>query len=353
MKILVLGGALFLGRHLVDAALARDHAVTVFTRGRTPVPWGTRVDARAGDRDPFREPGLAALEAGEWDAVVDTSGYVPRVVGASADLLKDRVGRYLFVSSLSVYAKSDRPGLDEHAEVAKLQDPATEEVLTYYGALKAACEDAVRARFGLCTTIVRPGLIVGPYDSTDRFGYWVARFRHPALLGDRGPDAVVPAPPERPIQLIDARDLAAWMLALLEGDREGTFNACSDNGVLRMRDLVDALRSAGSPAAPAPVWIDDDTLLAHGIAPWVGLPLWIPRNDPDSGGFLSFDCSRAARANLVPRPLTSTIADTAAWLATRDNGDAWKHVLSAEREREIVAQRARVPGPRAGSPPAR
>jgi 2'-hydroxyisoflavone reductase len=338
MKILVLGGTRFLGRHFVDAALARNHDVTVFTRGRTPVPWGARVDARTGDRDPFHEPGMAALHEGAWDAVVDTSGYVPRVVGASADLLKGRVGRYLFVSSLSVYAKSDRPGLDEHAEVARLEDPATEEVLTYYGALKAACEHEVRARFGLHTTVVRPGLIVGPHDSTDRFGYWVARFRHPALLGDRGPDAVVPAPPERPIQLIDSRDLAQWMLALLEQDREGTFNACSDKGVFCFRDLVDALRSGGSPGEPVPAWIDDATLLAHGIAPWVGLPLWIPRNDPDSGGFLSFDCSRAARAGLVPRPLTSTIADTAAWLATRDNADAWKNVLTAEREREIVVQ---------------
>jgi 2'-hydroxyisoflavone reductase len=337
MKILVLGGTRFLGRHFVDAALERGHAITVFTRGRTSVPWASRVDSRTGDRDPFREPGLASLESGDWDAVVDTSGYVPRVVGAGADLLRGRVGRYLFVSSLSVYAKSDRPGLDEHAEVAQLEDPATEEVLAHYGALKAACEAAVRARFGLATTIVRPGLIVGPYDSTDRFGYWVARFRHPALLGDRGPEAIVPAPPDRPIQIIDARDLASWMLALLEADREGTFNACSDNGCWTMRDLVDALRSAGSPAAPTPVWIDDDTRLGHGIAPWVGLPLWIPRTDPDSGGFLSFACSRAAATGLVPRPLTSTIADTAAWLAARDNTDAWKNVVGAEREREIVA----------------
>src|SRR5689334_23188611 len=171
MKLLVLGGTRFLGRHFVAAALDRGHAITVFTRGRTAVAWAARVDARTGDRDPFREPGLSSLQSGEWDAVVDTSGYVPRVVGASADLLRGRVGRYLFVSSLSVYARSDRPGLDEHAEVAQLEDPATEEVLAHYGALKAACEAAVRARFGLATTIVRPGLIVGPYDATDRFGY--------------------------------------------------------------------------------------------------------------------------------------------------------------------------------------
>jgi len=336
VKILVLGGTRFLGRHFVEAALAKGHAITIFTRGRTSVPWGERVDARTGDRDPFQEPGLASLQDGTWDALVDTSGYVPRVVGASADLLASRVGRYLFVSSLSVYAKPDRPGLDEHAAVATLQDPKTEEVLAHYGALKAACEEAIRARFGLRTTIVRPGLIVGPHDATDRFGYWVARFRAPGLLGDRGPHAVVPAPRERPIQLIDARDLAVWMLALLEADREGTFNACSDNGHWTMRDLVDALRSTAQ-GTPEPAWIDDATLLSHGVAPWVGLPLWIPENDPDSGGFMTFDCRRAAQAGLVPRPLTGTIDDSAAWLATRDNGGAWKVVMSGAKEREIVA----------------
>ena len=335
MKILVLGGARFLGRHFVDAALANGHAVTIFTRGRTPVPWGDRVDARVGDRDPFQEPGLDALQTGDWDAVVDTSGYVPRVVGAGADLLASRARRYLFVSSLSVYAKADRPGLDEHASVATLEDPKTEEVLAHYGALKAACEEAVRARFGLRTTVVRPGLIVGPHDATDRFGYWVARFRAPGLLGDRGPQAVVPAPHERPIQLIDARDLAAWMLVLLEADREGTFNACSDNGHWTMRDLVDALRSTPQ-STPEPVWVRDATLLAHGVAPWVGLPLWIPVNDPDSGGFMSFDCRRAAQAGLLPRPLTGTIDDTAAWLATRDDTGAWKVVMSDAKEREII-----------------
>jgi 2'-hydroxyisoflavone reductase len=293
------------------------------------------VDARMGDRDPFKEPGLSALQSGEWDAVVDTSGYVPRVVGASSDLLASRVSRYLFVSSLSVYAKADRAGMDENAPVATLDDPDTEDILPNYGALKAACEQAVRARFGLRTTIVRPGLIVGPHDATDRFGYWVARFRAPGLLGDRGPKAVVPAPGDRPIQLIDARDLATFMLGLLETNREGIYNACSDNGYWTMRDLVDALRSTVQ-ATPEPAWVDDATLLAHGVAPWVGLPLWIPRDDPDSGGFMSFNCRRAMEAGLVPRPLTGTIDDTAAWLTTRDNTDAWKVVLAAAKEREIA-----------------
>ena len=343
MKLLVLGGTRFLGRHVVDAALARGHQVTIFTRGLLPVPWGARVEALTGDRDPFKPPGLEALTRGSWDAVVDTSGYVPRIVGAGADLLAPRALRYLFVSSLSVYAKPDRAGLDEHAPLATLADPDTEDILPNYGALKAACEAAISAPYGLRATIVRPGLIVGPFDATDRFGYWVARFRHPALLGDRGPQALVPGPPQRPVQFIDARDLASFMLALLETDRTGTYNACSDASQWTMRDLVDALRSVPGPM-PQPVWADDATLLSNGVQPWVGLPLWIPASDPDSAGFMEFDCRRAALAGLVPRPLTSTIADTAAWLATRDNAGAWKLVLGGAREREIV-EALRAPNP--------
>jgi len=336
VKLLVLGGTRFLGRHFVDAALARGHAVTVFTRGQQPVPWGARVSALVGDRDPFKPPGLDALRTGSWDAAIDTSGYVPRIVSAGADLLASRVSRYLFVSSLSVYARPDRAGLDEHAALAELADPDTEDVLPNYGALKAACERAITVRYGLSTTIVRPGLIVGPCDATDRFGYWVARFRAPALLGERGPQAVVPGPSSRPVQFIDARDLAAFMLDLVETDRTGVFNACSGAGQWSMRDLVDALRSGPGPM-PEPVWVDDATLLASGVQPWVGLPLWIPASDPDSAGFMEFDCRRAASAGLVPRPLTSTIADTAAWLQSRDNTGAWKVVLGAAREREIAA----------------
>ncbi len=171
MRLLVLGGTRFLGRHVVDAALARGDAVTTFTRGRQPNHWGDRVDARTGNRDPAVAPGLAALADGEWDAVVDTSGYVPRIVRASVELLAPRAGRYVFVSSLSVYADTARPGLDESAAVGTLPDPATEEVAKHYGPLKAACERVVSDAFGDRALNVRPGLIVGPHDPTDRFGY--------------------------------------------------------------------------------------------------------------------------------------------------------------------------------------
>jgi 2'-hydroxyisoflavone reductase len=336
MKLLVLGGTRFLGRHLAEAALARGDDVTIFTRGRLPVPWQHGVAALGGDRDPRIAPGLAALERGTWDAVVDCSGYVPRVVEASARLLASRVARYVFVSSMSVYAGTDRPFQDERTPVAMLADPATEQVMENYGALKAACESAVERIYGTRATQVRPGLIVGPFDPTDRFGYWVARFVHPRLLGERPARAVVPAPRERPLQFIDARDLAAWLLDLCARDRAGTFNACSPAGQWTMGDLVATL-AAVAPSPPDTAWTDDATLVASGVEPWVGLPLWLPPGEPDSAGFMSMDCSRAAAAGLATRPLEQTIADTAAWLARRDNAGAWQRVLSADAERKLLA----------------
>jgi 2'-hydroxyisoflavone reductase len=336
MRILVLGGTRFLGRHCVNAALARGHEVTLFTRGRSLNPFGTSVATLTGDRDPRIGPGLDALGRDAWDAVIDTSGYVPRVVRASADLLASRVRRYLFVSSISVYAKLDAAGADENWPVAQLDPPDSEEILKHYGALKAACERAVVGACGTRATIVRPGLIVGPYDASDRFGYWVARFVHPHLLGDRPAEAVVPAPPGQPIQFIDARDLAAFMLDLLERDAGGVFNATSPDGQWTFGDVVDALvRAAASP--PRPSWIDERTLLAAGVEPWVGLPLWIPASEPDHAGMNRIDCRRAQQLGLATRALDATIADTAAWLLARDNAGAWKLTLTADRERALLA----------------
>jgi 2'-hydroxyisoflavone reductase len=338
VRLLVLGGTRFLGRHLVEAALARGDDVTIFSRGRTSVPWAPkRLTALAGDRDPRVAPGLKALEAGTWDAVVDCSGYVPRVVEAGARVLAPRVGRYVFVSSMSVYAKTERPGMDETTPLATLADPATEAITgETYGALKAGCEATVERVFGARATNVRPGLIVGPFDATDRFGYWVARFVHPHLLGDRPARAVVPAPPERPVQFIDARDLATWLHDIAGRDLPGAFNACSPAWQWRMSTLVQALRSAAS-SPPRPAWIDDEQLVAHGVTPWTGLPLWLPPSEPDSGGFMTMDCSRAAHAGLATRPLVDTVRDTADWLAARDNAGAWKEVLTADAERAILA----------------
>lgn len=336
MKLLVLGGTRFLGRHLVDAALARGDEVTTFTRGKAPDHWGGRVKGRVGNRDPRIAPGLEALRTGEWDAVVDTSGYVPRVVRASAELLDRRVGRYLFVSSISVFTDASRGGLTERDPVAALADPHTEEVGKFYGPLKAACEGVVSEVFGARAVSVRPGLIVGPHDPTDRFGYWVARFVQAGLLGLRGREAVVPNPPGRPLQFIDARDLAAFMLTLLDNGLSGTYNATSAAGQWVFADLVAALVAAGGAAAPRPLWVDENVLVEQKVEPWIGLPLWIPASFASEAGFMQIDCTKAQHAGLVTRPLASTIADTAAWLAQRDNTSAWRDTLSDDAERDVV-----------------
>jgi 2'-hydroxyisoflavone reductase len=338
MKLLLLGGTQFLGRHVVEIALARGHSVTVFTRGRRVLPEAVAaaVTRLVGDRDPGVAPGLQALANGAWDAVIDTSGYVPRVVDASASRLAARTSRYLFVSSISVYAKLDRPGLDETASLAALERADSEDVAKDYGALKASCEAVVARAFGARATIVRPGLIVGPYDPTDRFGYWPARFVHPRVLGDRGPHAVVPAPPASPLQFIDARDLAAFILDLVERDVAGTFNATSPPDHWTFRDVVEgSMQAAASP--PQPVWVPERTLLDFHVEPWTGLPLWIPTTEPDTAGFQRVSTRRAQEAGLRMRPLSRIIADTAAWLAARPNEGAWKHVLSDSRERQIVS----------------
>ena len=343
MKLLVLGGTRFLGRHAVDAALARGYDVTIFTRGRIAPPWGDRVRHLVGDRDPAKSPGLDALMEGDWDAVIDTSGYVPRCVQASAQALSARVRHCVFVSSLSVYAEPTAPGADESAPLAVLGDPASEEILRDYGALKAACEREVAAAFGESrAALVRPGLIVGPFDGTDRFGYWVARFVHPNLLCARPDAIVVPSPRERPVQFIDARDLARFLLDLCEQRIAGTFNACSERGQWTMGMLVDALVAAREGRAPEVCWIDDATLLAASVEPWIGLPLWIPASDVASAGFMEVDCRRAHRAGLAERTLAATIADTAAWLAMRDNSGAWQHVLTAGSERALIERAHRA-----------
>lgn len=341
MRFLVLGGTRFLGRHLVDAAVERGHTVTTFTRGKSRTHEHPAVLPLGGDRDPTKGAGLAALSSGEWDAAFDLSGYVPRVVDASCELLASRVRRYLFVSTQSVYADTSRPGTTEDAPRAPLPDPATEDVSAHYGALKAACEDRVVARYGPRATVVRPGLIVGPHDPTDRFPYWVARFTQPHVLGERDDEAAVPAPPERPIQIIDARDLAQWMVMLAERDIAGTYNAVSPRGEFTMESLVDALLqcAARDGVGPTPVWIEPDVLKKSGIEPWTELPLWLP-DEPEYGGFFSVDETRARETGLVARPLADTIADTAAWLGGKWRPEAWQHVLSVERERRLVAVQA-------------
>jgi len=321
MKLLVLGGTKFLGRHAVDAALAGGHEVTIFTRGQTNPELFPEVERLQGNRD----GDLDALRVGSWDGVVDTSGYVPRIVRQSAELLHDRVGRYVFVSSISVYDDFSAPP-SEASPVAKLEDPATEEVMEHYGALKAACEQVVEAIYGERSARVRAGLIVGPHDPTDRFTYWPRRI---ALGGE----VLGPGEPGASVQFIDARDLAAWLVRLALEGPGGTYNATGPAQQLTFEQLLDDMRETIGADADI-VWLDGQRVLDAGVQPWTELPLWLPNSD--YAGMARADISRALAAGLTFRPVGETIADTLAWDRS-EPGD--RPTLTHDKEQEILATR--------------
>jgi nucleoside-diphosphate-sugar epimerase len=290
MRVLVLGGTAFLGRHVVERALARGDDVTVFNRGRTaPGLFAGRARELRGDRG----GDLHALRSGDWDAAFDLSGYVAGEVRASSRLLAERVGHLTFVSSISAYAALATPGVDESAPLASHGDG--------YGARKAASERAATESFApRPCLVVRPGVIAGPGDPTNRFSWWVSRMA-------RGGRVLAPAPPERPVQLIDARDLAAWLLDMASRGAAGVFNAVGAGHT--MAALLEACRCD----APAQiVWVAEGDLLAAGIEPWSQLPLWIPSTAGDMAGFFRVDGSRAVGAGLRPRPLAQTARETLA-----------------------------------------
>jgi len=298
MRILVLGGTQFLGRHTVDVALARGHEVTLFNRGRTRPELFPGVEKLRGDRD----GDLGAVSGREFDAVVDTSGYVPRIVRETIDALGD-VGHYTFVSSISVYADASKPPT-EGSPVAELKEP-TEDWREAYGELKADCEDVVRERFP-GAFVPRPGLIVGPWDPTGRFTYWPERFAD-------GGRVLAPAPPDADAQVIDARDLADWIVRAAEGGLAGTYNAV-DRPIPRSMLVETCQRVAGADADV--VWVDGAFLAEHEVGEWMELPLWLI--DPAFAGMLSVDPSAAFAAGLEPRPLEETVRDTLAWVAAGD-----------------------------------
>ena len=318
MKLLVLGGTAFLGRHTVEAALARGDEVTIFTRGRTNPDLFPEAEHLVGDRD----GGLEPLAGREWDGVVDTSGYVPRVLRQSAELLRDAAGRYVFVSSISVYSGFSQP-VDEESPVAHLDDPFSESVEADYGALKAACEYVVEEVFGDRGASIRAGLLVGPHDPTERFTYWPRRL-------DEGGDVLAPGDPAAPVQFVDARDLGAWLLHLAEHGPGGVFNATGPAEPLTLGELLErAIAAVGSDARL--VWTDEQRILGAEVQPWMELPLWVPGED--WAGFMRADTRRALAAGLRFRPLEETVRDTLAW--SREAGEQ-RPTLTREKEREIL-----------------
>lgn len=326
MKLLVLGGTSFLGRHIVAGALERGHGVTYFHRGKTNPGLFSDAEAIHGDR----KTDLGLLAGRRFDAVIDTCGYLPGVVSASVDALKGSAGLYAFVSTISVYPTEAWPAVTEDSPVMRAADPKAESVTPEtYGPLKAACDEIVLKGMPGRALVVRPGLIVGPHDPTDRFTYWVRRMA-------RGGEVLAPLPADRRVSWIDARDLAAWMLTCCEAARSGLFNAVGPEPHPTMGQLLDACRIAGGADSWA-TWTTPEFLEKHEVAPWSDLPLWIPAIHDD------FDCSRARHAGLTFRPMAETVRDTLWWDQTRNPAIPLRAGLTPVREREILAAWARDP----------
>jgi 2'-hydroxyisoflavone reductase len=320
MRVLILGGTVFLGRHLVEAALARGHQVTLFNRGQHNPDLFPEVEKLRGDRD----GGLDTLRGRRWDVAVDTWGYVPRLVRDAAALLADAVDHYTFISSISVFRDFDVPQMDESAPVATLDDPTVEDVTgDTYGALKALCEQAAEAAMPGRVLVVRPGLIVGPHDPTDRFTYWPAR----VVVGG---EVLAPGRPDRPVQFVDVRDLAEWTVRLIEARATGIYNATGPDYSLGMGPFLEtSIATSGADARLT--WVSEEYLLGAGVAPWSDLPLWLPEE-----GFASVNCGKAIAAGLTFRPLAQTIRDTLAWDAARPHDDPPRAGISREREAELL-----------------
>jgi 2'-hydroxyisoflavone reductase len=328
MHVLVLGGTLFLGRHVVEAALARGWRVTLFNRGQTGPGLYPEVESLRGDRD----GDLSALEGRSFDAVVDTCGYVPRIVRRTAEALGGRYGHYTFVSSMSVYPDTV-PGSDESNVLAELEDPASEDVGKHYGALKVACERALDELAPGRVLHARAGLIVGPYDRIYRFSYWLERIAE-------GGDVLAPGSPDAPLQLIHAGDIARWVLDQAQAGTTGPFNLTGPERPLRFGDFLDTVREVVGGDARW-VWADDAFLEAQGVQPMDGLPLWIPA---EARGFLMRNIDRALAAGLKFRPLEQTVRETWDWLRRegfkRDGkvGVQLHSGLQREREQELLRQ---------------
>jgi 2'-hydroxyisoflavone reductase len=317
VRLLLLGGTKFLGRATAEEALARGHEVTLFTRGETNPDLFPEAERLRGDR----AVDLSPLAGRTWDAVVDTSGYVPDVVRASAELLADAVDRYLYISSISAYAEFTGSSTEDHPtkELGDLPSDRLLEDYSNYGPLKALCEQAVRDVCDGRATIVRPGLIVGAYDPTGRFTYWPHRIA-------RGGDVLVPAPADEKVQFIDVRDLSAWLLDVAERGRAGTFNATGEG--VTWREVVETCRNVAGSEANL-VWVDGEFLAKHDVGEWMELPMWI--RDPEWVGMHMADVSKAVAAGLTLRPLDQTVRETLELAKpTEDAG------LAPEREAELL-----------------
>ncbi len=337
LKILILGGTAFLGPHIVRTAIDRGHTMTLFNRGRTNPHLFPDLEKLRGDR----ASDLSALENREWDAVIDTSAYYPRVVRMIHEVLGDAVGHYTLVSSISAYGQMPEPGMDESAPVATIEDETTEQVTgVSYGPLKALCEQSAEKAWPGRTFNVRPGLISGPGDPTDRFTYWPARIA-------RGGEVMAPGEHTDPVQHIDVRDLAEWIIYAIENQVAGIYNATGPNLGMPMAELLYGCKGALGGDAHF-TWVSAEFLEEHGVAPWQEMTVWIPPTS-EMGGLGAVNVEKGLRNGLVVRPLAETARDTVDWLRDQPqerqeqqarglNRETGRGAgISLERETELLA----------------
>ncbi|HEV3216399.1 MAG TPA: NAD-dependent epimerase/dehydratase family protein [Vicinamibacterales bacterium] len=335
MRLLIVGGTIFLGRHLVEAAIARRHGVTIFNRGRHNPDLYPEIEKLRGDRT----GDLSALGGRRFDAVIDTCGYVPSDVRRTAGLLRDAAAHYTFISSVSVYASFDPAGTGEEAPISEISrdqvieaegipagDRATAPIYAeLYGALKGLCEKAAEEAMPGRVLNVRPGLIAGPHDPSDRFTYWVRR------VADGG-RVLAPGKPDRRVRVIDARDLAEWIVLMVERGQTGIYNATGAEDHLTMKGMLETCRAVSSSDARF-VWTAERWLLDRNVTPWSELPLWVPEA---LNGIFAVRNDNAISAGLTFRPIADTIRDTLAWDARRPRDAALRAGLKSEREQELL-----------------
>jgi 2'-hydroxyisoflavone reductase len=325
--LLILGGTGFIGPHMTREALRRGWKVTHFNRGKHDPGGVEGVETIVGDRNGQ----LDGLKGRNWDVMIDNSGYVPKFVKMSSDLLAPNVGHCVFVSSISAYADFKKAN-DENSPTGKLGDPDTEQVTgETYGPMKALCEQYVRDAFKGRAAIVRPGYIVGPLDPTDRFTYWPVR-------ASRGGEMLAPGTPRDPVQVIDARDLTAWMIKLADQRETGNFNAVTPPGKLTIGDIIDASRKESAQAGTKVTWVSEDFLEKNWKPEELDLPPWAPTKGDYAGASLTV-ITNAARSGLTSRPLQETVHDTLAWFQTlpEDRQAKLKAGLDPKKESATLA----------------
>lgn len=325
MRLLIVGGTVFLGRATVEAAQARGHEITLFHRGKHNPDIFPDVERILGDR----YENLDRLDGRKWDAVIDTCGYFPRIVKMSAERLADKTDHYTFISSISVYANFDKAGMNEDGPLGTLEDPTIEEVTAEsYGPLKVLCEQAAEQAMPGRVLNIRPGLIVGPHDPSDRFTYWPLRVA-------KGGDVLAPVKPDIAVQLIDVRDLAEWNIRMIEAGKTGVYNATGPDYVLTLGAVLEECKTVSGSDANF-VWADEKFLIEAGVAPWSEMPLWVPISE--GAGFSAIDCSRAIAEGMTFRPQSETTRDTLAWAQTRPADYALRAGISPEKEQEVLAK---------------